>query len=113
MSEKPFEHRFCGRMAEDCPHLPPDDLVQIQITNELDLHAFRADEIGALLPEYFAECRKKNIIAVRVIHGKDTGALREGVHRLLEKTPGVKSWQWPADAESGGWGATWVWLNDG
>lgn len=48
-----------------------------------------ADEIGALLPEYFAECVKRNIFSVRVIHGKGTGTLREGVQRLLEKTPGV------------------------
>jgi DNA-nicking Smr family endonuclease len=47
---------------------------------------------------------------VRVIHGKGTGALREGVHRLLEKLPMVASWQWPAGPQSGGWGATWVWL---
>ena len=82
--------------------------VEIPITNELDLHTFRASEVSALLPEYFAECRKRNILRVRVIHGKGTGALREGVHRLLEKMPEVESWQWPADAQSGAWGATWV-----
>ena len=55
--------------------------VEIPITNELDLHTFRASEVSALLPEYFAECRKRNILRVRVIHGKGTGALREGVVR--------------------------------
>lgn len=80
------------------------------ITNELDLHAFRPSEISSLLPEYFLECRKKGIFQVRVIHGKGTGTLREGVHRLLEKLPGIASWQWPAAQSSGGWGATWVLL---
>ena len=88
----------------------PDEPVEISITHELDLHTFRADEIGDLLPEYFAECRKKNILAVRVVHGKGTGTLREGVHRLLAQMPEVASWTWPAGAQSGGWGATWVYL---
>ena len=90
--------------------IPPDEPVEIPITNELDLHTFRADEVGELLPEYFSECRKKNILAVRVVHGKGTGALREGVHHLLERMPGVASWTWPAGGQSGEWGATWVYL---
>jgi len=49
-------------------------------------------------------------LTVRIIPGNGTGALREGVHRLLDTLPEVASWQWPASAQSGGWGATWVWL---
>ena len=98
-------------MTESDEQLPSDEPVEIPITHELDLHTFHADEISHLLPEYFAECRKRNILAVRVIHGKGTGALREGVHRLLEKIPGIASWQWPAGERSGGWGATWVYLS--
>ena len=94
----------------DDDSFPPDEPVEIPITNELDLHAFRADEVGGLLPEYFLECRKRNILRVRVVHGKGTGALREGVHQLLARMPEVISWTWPADAPSGGWGATWVFL---
>ncbi|MCE9520097.1 MAG: Smr/MutS family protein [Verrucomicrobia bacterium] len=97
-------------MNEPDEPLPIEEPVEIPIMNELDLHTFRADEIGDLLPEYFSECRKRNILAVRVIHGKGTGALREGVHRLLEQMPGVASWTWPAGVQSGGWGATWVYL---
>jgi len=88
-----------------------DDPMPVEITGELDLHTFRPNEVGDLLPEYFRECQKKGLLTVRVIHGKGTGTLREGVHRLLEKLPDqVASWQWPAGTQSGGWGATWVWL---
>ena len=34
---------------------------RIPITPELDLHTFRPSEIGELLPEYFAECRREGI----------------------------------------------------
>lgn len=85
----------------------PDE-VELPITGELDLHTFRPRDIGDLLPDYFEECRKRGILSVRIIHGKGTGALREGVHRVLEKLPGVTNWTWPAAANYGGWGATWV-----
>jgi len=85
-----------------------DEAHEVPITGELDLHTFRPSEIGDLLPEYFAECRKNGIFSVRVIHGKGTGTLREGVHRILERLPEVEAVQYPAGAGSGSWGATWV-----
>jgi len=90
-------------MSED--DLPP---VEMPITGELDLHTFQPRDLGSLLPDYFAECQKRGILSVRVIHDKGTGALREGVHRLLPKLPIVESWTWPAAENYGGWGATWV-----
>ena len=78
----------------------------VPITNELDLHTFRPSEIGDLLPEYFNECRSAGIHGVRVIHGKGSGALREGVHALLRRLPVVAEFHYPA--AEGGWGATWV-----
>lgn len=87
-------------------HTPP-------ITGELDLHTFRPSEVGELLPEYFAECRKLGILSVRVIHGKGTGALRESVHSILRKLPEVRDFQYPASATTGAWGATWVFLRPG
>ena len=86
-----------------------EESVEFPIRDEIDLHTFRPDEIGELLPEYFHACREKGIFAVRVIHGKGTGTLREGVHRLLEKLPEVESFRL-AGTGSGSWGATWVYL---
>lgn len=92
----------------------PDELerepeaLEWPITDELDLHAFRPSEVSSLLPEYFAECVKRGIYEVRVVHGKGTGTLRTGVHRLLEQLEVVEDWHWPASERSGGWGATWV-----
>jgi DNA-nicking Smr family endonuclease len=87
-----------------------DEPVRIEITNELDLHAFQPREVGDLLVDYLNECQKLGILHVRVIHGKGTGTLRSGVHAALSKMPIVESWAWPAAANGGGWGATWVHL---
>ncbi|MFK5922252.1 MAG: Smr/MutS family protein [Verrucomicrobiota bacterium] len=88
-----------------------DEPVEVPIRHELDLHAFRPKEIGSLLPEYFRECRMRGWREVRVIHGKGSGALREGVHRLLERLPEVEGFKL-GDATSGSWGATRVWLKE-
>lgn len=88
----------------------PDEPHEHPITNELDLHTFRPSEIGKLLHEYFRECRRRGFFEVRVIHGKGSGTLREGVHRLLERLPEVASFQYPASGATGAWGATWVFL---
>ena len=86
---------------------PDAEPVEVPITSELDLHTFRPKEIGSLLPEYFRECRMKGLLSVRVIHGKGSGSLREGVHRLLERLPEVESFRL-GDETSGSWGATLV-----
>ncbi len=82
-----------------------DEVVEHPLTDELDLHTFRPNEIGSLLPEYFRECRMRGWREVRVIHGKGTGTLREGVHRLLDRLPEVVRYR-SGDETSGGWGAT-------
>lgn len=84
-----------------------EEPVEVPITGELDLHTFRPGEIGSLIPEYFRECRRRGLLTVRVIHGKGSGTLREGVHRLLERLPEVESFR-PGDETSGSWGATLV-----
>lgn len=87
----------------------PDPIVEHPITDELDLHTFRPSELAMLLPEYFAECTRRGLHRVRIIHGKGTGALRETVHHLLRQNPAVLDFAL-AEAASGGWGATWVTL---
>lgn len=88
----------------------PEEPVKIEITHELDLHTFQPREVSSLLEDYLGECQRRGILTVRIIHGKGSGTLRTGVHEKLARMPMVESMTWPAGAESGGWGATWVWL---
>ena len=82
-----------------------DDPIPIAVDGVLDLHSFQPNEIGDLIREYLAECRVRGILRVRIIHGKGTGQLRQGVHALLTKIPEVESFRLAGDA-LGGWGAT-------
>jgi dsDNA-specific endonuclease/ATPase MutS2 len=88
---------------------PPPDAVVMPITDELDLHTFRPRDLRTLLPDYIDECVEKGISPVRIIHGKGTGALRRGVHALLERDPRVLRFEL-CGAGHGGWGATRAWL---
>lgn len=85
-------------MNDDSPQPLPIDGV-------LDLHTFRPEDIGELVPEYLAECRALGILQVRVIHGKGIGNLQRGVHALLSRLPEVISFC-EASVPFGGRGAT-------
>ena len=82
---------------------------RIPIDGVLDLHTFRPREVKDLVGDYLAECRKRGILEVRIIHGKGSGALMRTVHALLERNPIVCGFR-PAPPQSGGWGATLVQL---
>jgi DNA-nicking Smr family endonuclease len=88
------------------------DPVKIPIEDHLDLHAFRPEEVPDLLEEYFRECIRVKIFAVRIIHGKGKGILKRRVQSLLRGNPLVTSFK-DAPPESGGWGATLVELKRG
>ncbi len=80
--------------------------IEIPIDGTLDLHSFQPSEIGSLVPAYLEACRNRGIDTVRIVHGKGTGALREGVHQLLRRLPDIETLQHPCGAAEGGWGAT-------
>jgi len=86
-----------------------EDPIEIPINGELDLHTFRPNEIGDLIPDYLEACREKGLLKVRVIHGKGTGALRKGVHAVLDQLAYVSEYH-QAPEWNGGWGATMVTL---
>lgn len=91
--------------SEDSAALP----VRIPITGELDLHTFRPEDLGELLPAYLAECAARGLREIRIVHGKGTGTLRTTVHALLKRSPLVRGFRL-GDEHSGSWGATVVTL---
>jgi len=86
-----------------------EDAQEIPIDGALDLHGFRPQDIGELVPDYLRLCRERGILEVRLIHGKGTGSLRRGVEAILDRMPEVLSYR-TAGPSSGGWGATLVTL---
>lgn len=89
--------------------MEPDETepVEIPIDGVLDLHTFRPKELPALLHDYLGECHERDILDVRIIHGKGHGVLRKRVRSLLKKHELVAGFE-EAPLEAGGWGATLV-----
>ncbi|HKK44712.1 MAG TPA: Smr/MutS family protein [Balneolaceae bacterium] len=77
---------------------------KLPIDGTLDLHTFRPEDLGSLIPDYIEECLNEGIYHIRIIHGKGTGNLRRSVHALLERNPHVESYSLAGDRS--GWGAT-------
>jgi dsDNA-specific endonuclease/ATPase MutS2 len=84
---------------------PFPEPIKLEITDSIDLHAFRPKEINAVLVAYLNEARAKGFRFVRIIHGKGIGVQREVVRKVLNETDFVRGFK-SGDEFSGGWGAT-------
>jgi DNA-nicking Smr family endonuclease len=89
---------------------PFPEPVEIEITDSLDLHSFRPQDIRAVVEAYLAEAHKKGFTIVRIIHGKGVSVQREIVRKVLSETDFVESFK-NAPEFSGSWGATIVKLH--
>ena len=78
--------------------------VEYPVNGELDLHIFHPSQARDVVDAYIDACLEKDILDLRIIHGKGRGVLREQVHRLLRNHAAVKSFSLATDQSS--WGAT-------
>jgi len=81
------------------------ELVEIPITDTLDLHPFRPGEIRDVASEYLIAARDRGFRQVRLIHGRGIGMQRENIRKLLASLDYVEGFH-DADGSGGGWGAT-------
>jgi DNA-nicking Smr family endonuclease len=86
---------------------PPDEPIELPITDVLDLHSFPLAEVHDLVRDYLDAAWEKGLRELRIVHGKGRGVQRGMVRTLLARDPRVKAFG-DAPAEAGGWGATWV-----
>ncbi len=84
---------------------PFPEPVQLEITDSIDLHAFRPKDVKAVTEAYLDEAYAKGFRFVRIVHGKGVGVQREVVRKLLSEKGFVKKFK-SGDEFSGGWGAT-------
>jgi len=78
---------------------------------ELDLHGLAVDEALFLVDQFLYDAYVARVPAVRLVHGKGTGTLRNAVRAWLPRHRLVKSFRW-AEPGAGGSGATVVELID-
>lgn len=63
------------------------------VSPEINVIGQNVDEAIYVIDKYLYNCASANISPVRIVHGKGTGKLREGIHSFLKKNPHVKSFR--------------------
>ena len=96
--------------ADVDPYNPFPELVEIAITDVIDLHTIPPRDVARVVEEYLRQTHEAGFSVVRIVHGKGIGVQRTIVRSILEKTPFVVDWT-DAPTESGGLGATIVRLD--
>ena len=72
--------------------------------------AFAPRDVASVVEEYVAACQERNILTLRLVHGKGKGVQRAVVWRVLRALEAVASFG-DAPAERGGFAATVVSLH--
>ncbi len=97
--------------------LPPEkNKVQVSmytqkrdVTDQLDLHGCTVEEGIALVDDYLDKAYLYGLSPVWLVHGHGTGKLRKAIREFLTNHPHVNRFG-PASPQSGGEGATCVYL---
>ena len=63
------------------------------ISSEINVIGMNVEEATFEIDKYLDDCAISKLSTVRIVHGKGTGKLREGIHQFLKKNPHVKSFR--------------------
>lgn len=63
------------------------------ISSEINVIGLNVDEAVFLIDKYLDDCAIAKLSPIRIVHGKGTGKLRQGIHTFLKTNPHVKSFR--------------------
>lgn len=63
------------------------------VASEINVIGLNVDEAIPIVDKYIDDCYMAHLEHARIVHGKGTGKLREGIHTFLRKHPHVKSFR--------------------
>lgn len=63
------------------------------VASEINVIGLNVDEALPIVDKYIDDCYMAHLEHARIVHGKGTGKLREGIHAFLRKHPHVKSFR--------------------
>ncbi len=93
-------------MSNEFSESPFEEPFEVEITDSIDLHSFRPEEIKSVVESYLVEVQKLGFSTVRIIHGKGIGVQREIVRSVLRGNARVLSFKNGDEFSGGGSGAT-------
>lgn len=63
------------------------------ISSEINVIGMNVDEAIFVIDKYLDNCAIAKLSPIRIVHGKGTGKLREGIHKFLKTNPHVASFR--------------------
>ncbi len=63
------------------------------ISSEINVIGMNVDEAVFVIDKYLDDCAIAKLSPIRIVHGKGTGKLREGIHKFLKTNPHVASFR--------------------
>lgn len=69
------------------------NLKQKSISNEINVIGLNVDEAIYIVDKYLDDCYLTSLNTIRIVHGKGTGKLRQGIHTFLRNHTHVKSFR--------------------
>lgn len=63
------------------------------VATEINVIGLNVDQALPIVDKYLDDCYMANLESARIVHGKGTGRLRDGIHSFLKKHPHVKSYR--------------------
>lgn len=63
------------------------------VASEINVIGLTVDQALPIVDKYLDDCYMANLETARIVHGKGTGRLRDGIHNFLKKNPHVKSYR--------------------
>ena len=63
------------------------------VNSEINVIGLTVDEAIPLVDKFLDDCFLAKLQTARIVHGKGTGKLRQGIHSFLKKNKRVKSYR--------------------
>ena len=63
------------------------------VSPEINVIGQTVEDALFIVDKYLDDCYLANLPTARIVHGKGTGKLRNGIHDFLKKHPHVKSYR--------------------
>lgn len=76
------------KISSSTMHLKPKN-----ISNEINVISLTVDEAIPIVDKFLDDCSLSSLDKVRIVHGKGTGKLRQGIHNYLKNHSHVKSFR--------------------
>lgn len=90
-SELELSHK--KQLSDDKTHSIKREFKPISVSSEINVIGQNVDEACFVIDKYLDTCFLNGLTTVRIVHGKGTGKLRQGIQEFLKSHPHVKSYR--------------------